>query len=122
MEVQKVENISHKEFMEKFYEKGIPVVFKNASKVWKANGLFTPNWFRDNYGDRTKEIDGTTYTMRQIMDLVEQSTEANPAPYPIKFNVQETLPELVSLLQPLNLNYAYPNWLENKLFNIGDWG
>jgi hypothetical protein len=122
MEVQKVENISHKEFMKEFYEPGIPVVFKNASKVWKANGLFTPNWFRENYGDRTKALNGSTYTMRQIMDLVETSTESNPAPYPIKFNVPEELPELTPLIQPLNLNYAYPNWLENKMFNLGHWG
>src|SRR5690349_8092486 len=122
MEVQKVDNISHKEFMKEFYEPGIPVVFKKASKVWKANGLFTPNWFRENYGDRTKTIDGKTYTMRQIMDLVEKSTESNPAPYPIKFNVPEELPELIPLIQPLNLNYAYPNWLENKMFNVGHWG
>jgi histone arginine demethylase JMJD6 len=122
MEIQKVGDISHKEFMEEFFKPGKPVVFKNASKVWKANGLFTPDWFRENYGDRKKVIDGTTYTMRQIMDLVENSTEANPAPYPIKFTITETLPELLPLIKPLNLGYVYPNWLENKMFRLGDWG
>ncbi len=123
MEVQKVGEISHKEFMEEFYKPGKPVVFKNASRVWKANGLFTPDWFRSNYGDRTKDINGTTYTMREIMDLVEMSSEAKPAPYPIIFNIPSTLPELIPLIQPLNLNYARPNWLDtNKLFNLGHWG
>jgi len=123
MEVQKVGDISHKEFMEEFYQPGKPVVFKNASKVWKANGLFTPDWFRVNYGDRTKEINGTTFTMREIMDLVETSSEAKPAPYPIIFNIPSALPELIPLIQPLNMNYALPNWLDtNKLFNLGHWG
>src|SRR5882757_6722306 len=111
MEIQKVGDISHKEFMQEFYKPGKPVVFKSASKVWKANGLFTPSWFRENYGNRTKELNGTTYTMRQIMDLVETSSESKPAPYPIIFNIPSSLPELIPLLQPLSLNYALPNWL-----------
>lgn len=122
MEVQKVGDISYKEFMNDFYKPGIPVVFKNASKVWKANGLFTPDWFRKNYGERSTELKDKSYTMREIMDLVEASTEANPAPYPFIFNIPAVLPEIVPLIQPLNLNYASPNWLDNKMFNRGHWG
>jgi len=122
MEIQKVGDISYKEFMDNFYMPGTPVVFKNASKVWKANGLFTPDWFRENFGDRTTEVKGNTYTMRQILDMVEHSSEGKPAPYPCIFNIPETLPELIPLIQPLNLNYARPNWMENKFFNRGYWG
>jgi len=122
MEVQKVGDISYKEFIEEFYKPGIPVVFKNASKVWKANGTFTPDWFRKNFGDRTTEVKGNTYTMREILDMVENSTEGKPAPYPCIFNIPETLPEVLPLIEPLNLNYARPNWMENKFFNRGYWG
>ncbi len=45
MEVQRVDGISYESFMQDFYEPGVPVVFKNAAKVWKAKGLFTPDWF-----------------------------------------------------------------------------
>ena len=46
MEVQKVGNISHQEFMTRFYNPGIPVIFTSASKAWKASesvhaGLFS---------------------------------------------------------------------------------
>lgn len=122
MEVRRVDNISHKEFMQEFYEPGIPVVFKNASKVWKANGLFTPDWFRENFGERPIEIKGTNYTMKEVMDLVENSTTETPAPYPIIYHIPTQIPELIPLLTPLNLNYAKPNWLENKLFKVGNWG
>lgn len=122
MEVRRVDNISHKEFMQEFYEPGIPVVFKNASKVWKANGLFTPDWFRENFGERPIEIKGNTYTMKEVMDLVENSTTETPAPYPIIYHIPTQIPELIPLLTPLNLNYAKPNWLENKLFKVGNWG
>jgi hypothetical protein len=122
MEIQRVGDISHKEFMKEFYEPAIPVVFKNASKVWKAKELFNPDWFRSNYGDRITEKDNTEYTMKEIMDLVEKSTESQPAPYPFIFNIPTTIPELLPLLEPLNLNYATPNWLETNWFKKGSWG
>lgn len=122
MDIQRVDDISHHEFMTNFYEPGIPVVFKNASKVWKANGLFSPDWFRANYGDRTTKKNDETYTMSQIMDLVETSSESKPAPYPLVFNIPKQIPELLPLLSPLNLNYASPNWLESKWFKKGYWG
>jgi histone arginine demethylase JMJD6 len=122
MDIQRVGDISHKEFMKEFYEPGIPVVFKDASKVWKAKGLFTPDWFRENYGERSIRKNDKDYTMKEIMDLVETSTESNPAPYPFIFNIPEKLPELVPLIQPLNLNYASPNWLDTDWFKRGSWG
>jgi len=121
-EIQKVSDISYQEFMENFYNPGIPVVFKNASKVWKANGLFTPDWFRKNFGERTIEKGDKTYTMSEVLDMVEKSTESNPAPYPFIFNIPEKLPEVLPLISPLNLNYARPNWIESKWFQRGYWG
>lgn len=122
MEIQKVGQIDHAEFMERFYKPGIPCVFKSASSVWKAKELFTPTWFRANYGDRSTEVKGRSMTMNQIFDAVDRSTENNPAPYPCTFNIPEQLPELMPLLQPLNLNYAVPNWLESTEFQKGYWG
>ncbi|MBA3827877.1 MAG: cupin-like domain-containing protein [Taibaiella sp.] len=122
MEIQKVGDISYEDFMEQYYKPGIPVVFKDAAKVWKAKGLFSPAWFRANYGDKVTEHDGKKYTMRQVMDLVEASTESKPAPYPFLFSIPDIIPEVWPMVQPLNLNYAKPNWLENKWFQRGYWG
>ena len=122
IQVEKVGDISHAEFIERFYKPGIPVVFKNASKVWKARDTFTPNWFRQRFGERTLEKDGATYTMSQILDLIESSTKDNPAPYPFIFDIPTQLPELAEYIKPLNLNYALPNWMESKWFHRGYWG
>ncbi|SEN41676.1 Cupin-like domain-containing protein [Mucilaginibacter gossypiicola] len=122
MDIIRRDNITYEEFIEEHYKPGIPVVFTKAAKVWKANGLFTPDWFRENYPDRKTDVRGTTYTMKQVMDMVEASTEDKPAPYPMIFDIPSTLPELMPLLDPLDLNYASPNWLRNKMFNIGKWG
>lgn len=122
MDIKRVGDISHQEFMEEFYNPGIPVIFENASKVWQANNLFTPDWLAQNFGDRTTEVKGKHYTMREIITLLQNSTETNPAPYPCIFDIPSTLPELLPLVQPLDLNYAKPNWLKSKMFNLGNWG
>lgn len=122
MEVKKVDNISYADFMREFYQPGIPVIFKNASNVWKANGLFTPNWFREHFGDRKTTVAGESYNMLQIMDMIENSTINHPAPYPCIFNIPGTLPEILDFLHPLHLNYAIPNWLTSKWFTKGHWG
>jgi histone arginine demethylase JMJD6 len=116
MDVQKIDNIPYKEFMNEFYKPGVPVVFKNASKVWKANGLFTPDYFRKNFADRKTEVQEKEYTMKELLDLVENSTAEKPAPYPIKFDIPSKIPELLPLINPLGMHYAVPNWFESKMF------
>ena len=60
MEIQKVGDISHNEFMNRFYNPGIPVVFKSASKAWKASNLFTPDYFRHHFGERQTMVNEQT--------------------------------------------------------------
>jgi hypothetical protein len=116
MEVQKVGDISHKEFINNFYNPGIPVVFKTASKAWKASSLFTPDYFLQHYGERRTKVNGQDHSMREILSWIENSTVENPAPYPCKFDIPSQLPELVSLITPLGMNYAEPNWFESRAF------
>ena len=122
MEITRRDDITYEEFIEEHYKPGIPLVFTRAAKVWKANGLFSPDWFRENYPDRETDVRGTRYKMKEVMDLVEKSTTENPAPYPIIFDIPKSIPELMPLLDPLDLNYASPNWLKNKMFQLGKWG
>jgi histone arginine demethylase JMJD6 len=116
MELQKVGDISHQEFLDRFYNKGIPVVFKSASKAWKANSLFTPDFFRHHYGERRTTVNDQTCNIREILNWIEKSSAANPAPYPIKFDIPTQLPELMKLITPLGMHYAQPNWFESKAF------
>jgi hypothetical protein len=119
---KRVEQISPEQFIEEHWKPGIPLVFENASRVWKANGLFSPDWFRSNFGDRKTLVNGTRYSMREIMDLVEGRDTSRPTPYPCKFHIPSQLPELVPMLNPLNMGYAKPNWLESGWFKRGYWG
>ena len=122
MNISRVGDISHQEFMTEFYEPGIPVVFTSAANAWQAKNLLTPEWLAEKFGDRTTEVKGKQYTMRELIALVKNSSQENPAPYPCIFNIPNSLPELLPLVEPLDLNYAKPNWLRNKLFGLGYWG
>ena len=114
--VYKVDDISYKDFFTDFYKPGKPVVFKHASKSWKARDLFTPSYFRENFGEKRTKVKGNEYTINKILNLIENSSPENPAPYPCKFNIHHQLPELLPLIKPIGMHYAVPNWFHRKVF------
>ena len=102
MEIRRVSDgeITHKEFYNEYWKKGIPLVFKDCSKKWKASGTFTPEYFRKNFGDRRTVVNGVSYTMNEILDLVEGKDTSRPVPYPSKYHVRGQLPELGGHMDP----------------------
>ena len=122
MSIQKKSTISYKEFIEQHYKPRVPLIFKNISKDWKAQGLITPEYLREHFGNRSTFIGVNEYTINQILDQVAISTPENPAPYPAIFEIRTQLPELLPLIQPINMAYAKPNWFEEKIFPPGKLG
>ncbi len=124
MEVRRVAEgeITQKEFYNDYWKKGVPLIFTGASKQWKASGTFTPDFFRTNFGERVTYVDGNSYTMAEVMDLVEGKDTSRPVPYPCKYHIGGSLPELAGHMDPLDLGYARPNWLESRWFKKGNWG
>lgn len=124
MEIKRtsIKDLTYDRFIAEHWKPGVPLVFTDASQVWQANGTFCPEWFRNNYGDRHTDVNGTDYTMNEILDLVEGKDTSRPVPYPCKFHVNTQLPEVMTMLTPLSLNYAKPNWLQNPMFARGNWG
>ncbi len=124
MEVKKVEasEFSHERFINEHWKPGIPLVLKNATRVWGAYNTFSPDWFRTNYGSRKTVVNGKEYTMNEIMDLVEGKDTSRPVPYPCKYEMGGAWPELTSMITPLNIGFAKPNWMESSWFRRGYWG
>lgn len=114
--------LTYEEFYEEHWLPGVPLVLQDASKVWGAYGKLTPDWLRQNFGDRKTTVRGESYTMREALDLVEGKDTSRPIPYPCKYDIPTQLPELLPLLSPLNMGYACPNWLERRWFKFGYWG
>lgn len=119
--VEKRSSISYQEFVEEHLKKGIPVVFKNASDAWPKKS-FDPEFFEQNFGDRTIKFEGRTYNIKEILELIKNSTPENPAPYPISFEVPEDLPDFMKLINPIHMNYATPNWFQSDIFPYGKFG
>jgi histone arginine demethylase JMJD6 len=113
--IEKRSDISYKEFIEKYQKTGTPVIIERATSAWQNGVNFDPQFFKDNFGNRTTKFGDEEYTVSRILDLTEKSTKENPSPYPVKFDILTQLPELLSYMKPLHLNFAKPNWLKAKV-------
>lgn len=98
--IDKRSNISQKELLKEYIEPQIPVILTDAVKDWKAMGKFTPAFFKENYPNLTKTINGVAYKMYDFIDLMLNSSEDNVAPYPFNFNVKQNFPELLADMKP----------------------
>ncbi|MDB5115998.1 MAG: hypothetical protein JWQ79_1490 [Mucilaginibacter sp.] len=120
--IEKRDEISYQEFVDEYLKKRIPVVFKNATSAWKSNTIFTPEFFREKFGNHKSWLDGVEYTMAEILEITANSTPENPAPYPIFFEVAKQIPELMEMFQPIDMNFSYPNWFRSNILPYGKFG
>jgi Cupin-like domain len=58
-----------------------PVVITDAIDHWRALGRWTPDFFKRHHGGLQVQIDGETLSLAELIDRVEASSEAQPAPY-----------------------------------------
>ncbi|WP_460634204.1 cupin-like domain-containing protein [Larkinella terrae] len=115
LEIERIGSISYKEFVENYVKPGKPVVFKKAFSSWNVKEPFDPAFFKKHFGTYTTTHKDKTYTMSEVLDITEKSTLENPAPYPMGFELRTQLPEFLSMLNPIHMNYAFPNWFRSKL-------
>lgn len=120
--IEKKDSITYEDFVEQYVKTGTPVVLKNASAAWKSNKIFTPEFLIDKFKDHETTFQGVKYKMSEIIDITAKSTEENPAPYPILFEIPQQIPELMDLLDPIHMNYSQPNWFRSKLMPYGKYG
>ncbi|WP_223649578.1 cupin-like domain-containing protein [Hymenobacter psoromatis] len=121
-QLEKVSALPYEQFVERYLKPGIPVILTDASASWKSNTQFTPAFFQEHFADYSTTHDGTTYSMRDILEITARSTPENPAPYPMLFEVPTQLPKLLEMLEPVHMHYSLPNWFGNKLMPYGRFG
>lgn len=120
---------SHSDFSKEFLYPRKPVVITGALDRWTALTRWTPEFFKERYGDVPLRVEGQPYTLGgflpqkddgkpltlgELIDLVLASTEDNPAPYLRNVHIEKFLPELNADLQPVP-GYFSPNWLDGPL-------
>ena len=78
-----------------------PVILPEATSRWPARRLWTPSYFAARVGHRRVTIDGSEYTVAELLELIDKSTPEQPAPYLRAQKLDEVLPELVDDVKPV---------------------
>ena len=73
--------LSHDAFVREYLDPLRPVILTDSIAHWPALGKWTPQFFKEHYGDLEVKIDGQLLAMKDLIDQVEASTEDTPAPY-----------------------------------------
>ena len=92
-----------------------PVILTDAISHWRAMGRWTPQFFKEQYGQLQVTVDGETMALRDLIDRIEVSTSDNPAPYLHNQPLAEWPPELFDEVSPMP-ECTQPNWLESRFF------
>ena len=116
--VEKKYGMSYEEFSKEHLFKSHPVVIGDATREWPALTKFTPDFFREKYGQRKVKVQGQTFALGEFIDLMMTATEENPAPYPCKLNIAHDYPELLPDVSP-RYAYALPDRTTSKLLPAG---
>lgn len=127
--IERRNNPSYSEFVREFLFPRKPVVITGALRHWNALSRWTPEFFQQHYGDLPLQVHGQPYTLggflptkkdgspvtfAELIDMIQASSEKNPAPYLRNVHIEKFLPELEKDLDPIP-PYFYPNWLEGPL-------
>src|SRR6202008_1711004 len=82
---------------------------------WDALTKWTPEFFRERYGETELEIDDWRYKMSDFIEQVVHSELHHPAPYLRNYLIEKHFPELMVDILPLP-QCTRPNWFDSRLF------
>jgi histone arginine demethylase JMJD6 len=91
-----------------------PVILPEATSRWPARQLWTPAYFAARVGHRRVTIDGSEYSIAELLELIDKSTPEHPAPYLRAQKLDEVLPELAADVAP-PIDDTRPNRAESRL-------
>lgn len=96
-----------------------PVILTGAIDHWRALGRWTPDFFRQHYAQRRVTVDDKPWLLGELIDRIEASTPANPAPYLRNESLARWPAQLRTDILPMP-DCTRPNWLESCAFPSRD--
>ena len=106
--VERVSGLSFARFVETYRDPRRPVILTDAATAWPAYTKFKPEWFRANFANKKLRLRGREWTLGEILDTLQRSTESAPGPYPCKFEIVRDFPELLPDVTP-RFAYSLPD-------------
>ncbi len=98
--IERRSGLNWDQFIDQYVKPNKPVILTDAANKWEARKLFTPQFFKENYPEREATINGRQYTVSEYVDMMMNSTEENPAPYPFKIDIERNFQELIPQISP----------------------
>lgn len=98
--IERRRGLMYPEFVARYRNPGKPVIFTDLTKDWPALGKFSPEYFRTHHGHRQVKIGDQSYTLSAFLDLLQQSTHEQPAPYPCKLDLRAEFADLAKDVAP----------------------
>ena len=114
-QLERVKGLAYGEFIQRYVLTGLPVVIEDAIEAWPAVKKWTPEFWVKRYGNRTVEIDGTSHTLQQVVQLALEPRVEGPPPYYRGIRIGHEYPELDVDLKPYP-SCCSPNWFLNPIF------
>lgn len=114
-EIDRRTELTRAQFGREYLSPPRPVILTDATSRWGALGRWTPQFFKEKYGDLQVEVDGESMALRDLIDRVEVSTDDNPAPYLRNQLLADWPAELTADVTPMP-ECTQPNWLESRFF------
>jgi len=96
-----------------------PVVIKGGIRHWRASNTWTPDFFREHYGDREVTVDGQNWKLAALLDRIEASSGNAPAPYLRNEWLAKWPKQILADITPMP-ECSLPNWLDSWAFPSRD--
>lgn len=103
--------LPYRNFVREYLFPHRPVLIPGAVPQWQALTRWTPEYFKQRFGDRLLKLD-KEYRVADLADLIACSDTDCPAPYLHAQHLKHTFPELLDDIAPLP-QYLFPQWLDD---------
>lgn len=113
-EIERRSNLSYKEFHDNYLMPGVPVILSDSLKDWPAKDTWTPEYFKEKFGDKLLPIEDDMVAMSDFIEEVMQSSKDNPAKYLRGLIIHKEFPELASDIYP-DIIYQLPDRIRSSL-------
>lgn len=131
--IPRVSFLSQQEFLDQYYSQNKPVIFTDIMKNWKALQRWTPEYFKENYGQVTVEVQANrdadpnyeinveqhrkTILFQDYIDRLLEKGDSNDY-YMVANNRTFDRPEMKDLLNDIEIfpEYLNPAEKEGRIF------
>jgi hypothetical protein len=79
--IERRNNVDAPEFQKSYLWPRRPLVLTDALREWQALRVFTPNFFRQRFGNVPVQMGGQSVTLGEAIDLQLAATREKPGPY-----------------------------------------